>query len=89
MSEDWEEETTIGKYTLTMDFENKGTEDMTSNCFVEHENGGSTLSYIEGTHEIETDDKEAGVIGAYGNLVEPVSVADEQAMLNWAYDNGY
>lgn len=88
MSEDWEDITTIGKYTLTMDFDGEG-EDMTSNCFVTHEYGGSTLSYIEGTHEIETSDDQAGTMGNYGRLVEPVSSSNVKEMLSWAYDNGY
>ena len=84
----WEDETTIGKYTLTMDFDGEG-EDMTTNCFVTHEYGGSTLSYIEGTHEIETSDEEVGTIGNYGSLVERISSSDVKSMLIWAYDNGY
>ena len=89
MSKDWEDETTIGKYTLTMDFDGVGTEDSSSNCFVTHAHGGSTLSYIEGTNEIETSDERAGTMGNYGELVEPVSSSDVKAMLDWAYNNGY
>jgi|TARA_R110000850_G_C9619288_1_gene430780 hypothetical protein len=89
MNEDWEDETTIGKYTLTMEFDGVGTDESSSCCYVTHAHGGSTLSYIEGTHEIETSDEEVGTMGNYGEFVERVSPSDVKAMLIWAYDNGY